>query len=219
VAGGAGEVEITASANGRNIVIGTNSGYANSIDYGATFTAGAEVTPFAGMTTRGDPSTAYGYTGSFYLSYLGNPGGGGGTGAGAFNGCNVPGREFMPWICVTGKHLFASWYDRRPSNGVTTDNSLTDFYFGRLDFEFGGPKVGANINMSANADSQCSSGWPAETRDITSATGCTIQPQTYGLCTNFTTNPPTVGGNCVPGAVPGSCGPISTCAAVNNGVP
>ena len=73
---------------------------------------------------------------------------------------SVPGRKFMPWVCVTGKHLFASWYDRRPSNGVATDNSLTDFYLGRMDFEFFQPKMSANINMSVNADSHCSSGWP-----------------------------------------------------------
>ena len=123
----------------------------------------------------------------------------------------------MPWVCVTGKHLFASWYDRRPSNGG--DNSLTDFYLGRMDFESGGPKVSANINMSVNADSHCSSGWPAGARDANSATLCTIQPQAYGLCTNFTTAPPTTAGNCQPGAVPDTCGTNSTCVAVNNGSP
>jgi hypothetical protein len=131
----------------------------------------------------------------------------------------VPGRKFMPWICVTGKHLFATWFDRRPSNGVGADNSLTDFYLGRMDFEMGGPKVSANINMSVNADSQCSSGWPNGTRVASSATLCTIQPQNYGLCTNFTTAPPTIAGNCTPGAVPGTCGPTFTCVAVNGGSP
>ena len=74
---GLGELEITASASGKNVVIGTNSGYANSTDFGTTFTAGAGTTPFAGITTRGDPSTGLGVTGAFYLSYLGNPAGGG----------------------------------------------------------------------------------------------------------------------------------------------
>jgi hypothetical protein len=456
VVGGTGEVEITASPNGRNIVVGTNSGYANSTDYGATFTLGAGATPFPVITTRGDPSTGYGVTGAFYMSYLGNPAGGG-TGANAFNGCtvpvaassdngatwafrgdarqcantvsatsncfadqehitadarnpgrrrvgrlvrnadqvyavwrefsatvgsgspttcngistattgfarvsrvacsrdggrtwsvapvvstaptfdyskitvgrdgrvyivsalmksdgwtdlyvdqfsscmkgfnreaffphvvgwyktpkctvgldrcsnlgsptiavspdfgdlvwigasfpaddnndrvivalsstsgtdffgwrqisdNVPGRKFMPWICVTGKHLFASWYDRRPSNGVASDNSLTDFYLGRMDFEFPGPKVGANINMSVNADSHCSSGWPSGARDVTAATDCKIgQPQAYGVCTSFVTTPPTTGANCVPGAVPGTCPITQTCASPGLGVP
>ncbi len=95
-----------------------------------------------------------------------------------------PGRKFMPWVCVTGKHLFASWFDRRPSNNVGADNSLTDFYLGRMDFASFGPKVSANINMSVNADSQCSSGWPSGTRDASSATLCTIQPQAYGICTS-----------------------------------
>jgi len=129
----------------------------------------------------------------------------------------VPGRKFMPWVCVTGKHLFASWYDRRPSNGVGTDNSLTDFYLGRMDFEFGGPKVSANINMSVNADSHCSSGWPNGTRDETSATLCTIQPQAYGICSGAT--PPATPGNCQPGAVPGTCGTNFTCVRVNSGSP
>jgi hypothetical protein len=409
---GFGELEITASPSGRNIVIGTNSGYANSTDFGGRFTAGAGATPFGGIVTQGDPSTGYGVTGDFYLSYLARPSGGG-VGANSFNGCTVPvaassdggaawnyrgnarqcsnnvsatsncfadqehiaadarnagrrrtgvgvtradqvyaiwrefsstalvspttcngigmqagaalvarascsrdggrtwtvappplattptfdfskitvgrdgrvyivsaldkgdkwtelwvdqfsscmngfnrqlgfphvvgwyktptcpvgldrcgnmgsptiavspdfgdlvwigasfpsdanndrvlvalssdggssffgwreisdsapGRKFMPWVCVTGKHLFASWYDRRPSNA--TDNSLTDFYLGRMDFELGGPKVSANINMSVHADSQCSSGWPIGTRDPDSATLCTIQPQAY----------------------------------------
>ena len=120
----------------------------------------------------------------------------------------VPGRKFMPWVCVTGKHLFASWFDRRPSNGVGTDNSLTDFYLGRMDFASFGPKVSANINMSVNADSQCSSGWPNGTRVASSATLCTIQPQAYGICTNGAT-PPVTAGNCQPGAVPGTSASIS----------
>ena len=453
---GLGELEITASATGRNVVIGTNNGYANSADFGATFTTGAGATPFPVPVTRGDPSTGLGVTGSFYISYLANPAGGG-AGANSFNGCTVPvaastdggttwnyrgnarqcsnnvsatsncfadqehitadarnagrrrvgrrvvradqvyavwreysataatgspttcngirtattglalvsrascsrdggrtwtvapapvatastfdfskitvgrdgrvytvsafdkgdgwtelwvdvfsscangfnrefgfphvvgwyktpacasgldrcsnlgsptiavspdfgdlvwigtsfpadanndrvivalsstggtdfmgwreisdrvpGRKFMPWICVTGKHLFATWYDRRPSNGNSSDNSLTDFYLGRMDFESFGPKVGVNINMSVNADSHCSSGWPSGTRDQSSATSCTIQPQAYGLCTSFVTLAPTIIGNCQPGAVPGTCGITATCVAVNSGAP
>jgi hypothetical protein len=462
---GFGELEITASTSGREVVIGTNSGYANSTDFGATFTRGAGRTPFGGVTTWGDPSTAYGVSGSFYLSYLATPAGGG-VGANSFNGCTVPvaassdggatwnfrgnarqcsanvsagpncfadqehiaadarnagrrttglfgiiddqvyaiwrefsattapgspttcdgirtatsgvarmarascsrdggrtwtvvatiplfdfakitvgrdgrvymvsafdrrdalgrldgwtelwvdqfsactngfnrqfgfphvvgwyqtpgwsalsrqvscpvgldrcsnlgsptlavspdfgdlvwigasfpsdanndrvivalssdgginffgwteisdrvpGRKFMPWICVTGKHLFASWYDRRRSNA--TDNSLTDFYLGRMDFESGGPKVSGNINMSVNSDSHCSSGWPNGTRDPSSATSCTIQPQAYGICTDSTTSPPRTAGNCQPGAVRSTCSPAFTCVAVNNGLP
>ena len=38
-AGLGGELEITASPSGRNVVIGTNSGYANSTDFGETFTS------------------------------------------------------------------------------------------------------------------------------------------------------------------------------------
>jgi hypothetical protein len=459
VVGSFGELELSAAPDGSSVVMGTNNGYANSTDFGATFTAGAGVTPFAGITTRGDPSTAYGVTGSFYLSYIGNPNGSG-SGVNAFNGCtlpvaastdrgatwnfrgnarqcsanvsaasncfadqehiaadarnagaigravfpssradqvyavwreysatsapgspttcngvggigvqptglalvarascsvdgglnwtlapppissaptydfskitvgrdgfvytvsalnknngwtelwvdqfsscingfnrqfgfphvvgwyktptcvagldrclnlgsptiavspefgdlvwigasfpsdgnndrvivglssdhgnsffgwkeisdSVPGRKFMPWICVTGKHLFASWYDRRPSNGVATDNSLTDFYLGRMDFEFSGPKVSSNINMSSSPDSQCSSGWPVGARDD-SPSSCTIQPQAYGLCTNFSGPNPVVSGNCVPGQLPGTCSATSTCFRPNGGVP
>jgi hypothetical protein len=135
---------------------------------------------------------------------------------------SVPGRKFMPWICVTGKHLFASWYDRRPSNGVAADNSLTDFYLGRMDFgsfESGGSKVSANINMSVNADSHCSSGWPSGTSNQSSATLCTIQPQAYGICTSSTG---ATQGNCQPGAAsgtPGACAANFTCVAVNRGLP
>ena len=64
----------------------------------------------------------------------------------------------MPWICVTGRHLFATWYDRRPSNGNATDTSLTDFYLGQMDFELGGPKVSVgsigNSTNAANGSSQ-----------------------------------------------------------------
>jgi len=82
----------------------------------------------------------------------------------------------------------------------------------------GGPKVSANINMSVNADSQCPSGWPAGARTPAAALAC-VQSQAYGLCTNFTTNPPATDANCTPGAVPGTCGPTTTCVAANNGQP
>jgi hypothetical protein len=131
---------------------------------------------------------------------------------------SVPGRKFMPWICVTGKHLFATWYDRRPSNGNGTDNSLTDFYLGRMDFEVGKLKVSRNINMSVNADSHCSSGWPNGTRNTSSATSCTIQPQSYGICTN-SASPPATAGNCNPAAAAATCPPNFTCVASNNGRP
>jgi hypothetical protein len=129
----------------------------------------------------------------------------------------VPGRKFMPWICTAGNHLFATWYDRRPSNGVAADNSLTDLYLARMDFVFGGPKLWTNINISESPDSHCSSGWPRGTRDETAAKGCT-QPQTYGLCLNSAT-PPASSGNCQPDATPSPCPTGTTCTRVNNGIP
>jgi hypothetical protein len=75
VAAGFGELEISASANGSNVVIGTNSGYANSTDSGATFTAGAAPTPFGGITKRGDPSTGYGVKWIFLSLIYREPGG------------------------------------------------------------------------------------------------------------------------------------------------
>jgi hypothetical protein len=79
------EVEIAVSANGQNVVIGSNSGFSNSIDGGHTFT-------FRGGTPGtfprgGDPSLGWGPSGNgnFYYSFIGFPDGS--TPAG--NGCAV----------------------------------------------------------------------------------------------------------------------------------
>lgn len=62
--GGNGELEIAVSPNGRNIVIGRQSGFVTSNDGGSTF-------PFSGFInayTGGDPSLAWGQSGNFYYA-------------------------------------------------------------------------------------------------------------------------------------------------------
>ena len=86
---GQGEVAIAASTTGARVAIATNSGWARSADFGATFTGGNN---FPGtIAGLGDPALTFGAkTGNFYLGYLGQPTGGGAPGSGnAVNGCTV----------------------------------------------------------------------------------------------------------------------------------
>ncbi|MEP7247100.1 MAG: hypothetical protein ABI885_25915 [Gammaproteobacteria bacterium] len=83
--------------------------------------------------------------------------------------------RYFPWLCASGDHLFATWYDRRAAVGsVPSDVSLTDFYLGVVDLEPGGPKTKRNINLSRAPDSQCMSGWPggAKPDAMTASTKC-----------------------------------------------
>lgn len=130
---------------------------------------------------------------------------------------NVSSRKFMPWICAAGKQLFATWYDRRPSNA--NDDSLTDFYLAIVDFDALGPKVRQNVNVSRTPDSHCSSGWPSGTKNEEAATWCQLQPQTYGVC--WTNGPPEarVGPNCRPDATPTGCPAGTVCRRTDLGQP
>jgi len=84
---GPGEVAMAASWNGAKVAIVSNSGWARSSDFGATYTGGNGFP--ASIASQGDPALAYGgKTGNFYLGYLGRPNGGGGVGN-TVNGCTV----------------------------------------------------------------------------------------------------------------------------------
>jgi uncharacterized repeat protein (TIGR01451 family) len=72
-AAGFGEIEIAASTDGQNIVIGRQSAFATSNDGGQTF----PFTGFIAAFTGGDPSVAFGQSGNFY--YAGINGGGRGV--------------------------------------------------------------------------------------------------------------------------------------------
>jgi hypothetical protein len=132
---------------------------------------------------------------------------GGGSTSGRRSAIPSP-SEVMPWVCVTGKHLFASWFDRRPSS-VGTDNSLTDFYLGRMDFASFGPKVSANINMSGTPIANA-------LRDGRMVRG---RVSGYHLVSRRptasapTAQCPVTAGNCQPGAVPSTCSPNFACVA------
>jgi len=66
-----GELQIEATADGRNVVVVANRGYAYSTDSGRTFTARAGIpSPFP---HDGDPSLGLGRSGSFYFGYIGYP--------------------------------------------------------------------------------------------------------------------------------------------------
>jgi len=87
VASGSGELEMAASKDGKNVVIGTNSGYGFSNNSGSSFTK-LGASPFS-FTTLGDPSAGLGATGAFYLAYVGQPTGSGGGAGNNFNGCTA----------------------------------------------------------------------------------------------------------------------------------
>jgi len=70
---GVGELEVTASNDGRNVVIAANSGFSNSSDSGRSYTSrGALPAPFP---SDGDPSLAVGASSNFYLGWIGFPNG------------------------------------------------------------------------------------------------------------------------------------------------
>lgn len=83
--GGLGEIEVATSADGQNVVVAANPGYAFSTDGGATFTAAAGGTP-APFPRDGDPSLAVGATGTFYYAFIGFPNGT--AAAGGVTGCS-----------------------------------------------------------------------------------------------------------------------------------
>jgi hypothetical protein len=69
---GNGELEIAASNNGQNVVIGSNPGTVHSTDGGLTYVAATTPTTFP---RDGDPSLAVGASGNFYYSFIGFPNG------------------------------------------------------------------------------------------------------------------------------------------------
>jgi hypothetical protein len=84
VQGGNGELEIAASSDGQNVVIGANSGYSFSNNGGASFSAGGG-TPGA-FPRDGDPSLGVGLSGNFYYDFIGFPNGT--PAANNFSGCS-----------------------------------------------------------------------------------------------------------------------------------
>ena len=73
VPGTAGELEVAASNDGRNVVVATNGGFANSTDGGQTF-VNRGATPGA-FPRDGDPSLGVGASGAFYYGFIGFPNG------------------------------------------------------------------------------------------------------------------------------------------------
>jgi hypothetical protein len=69
------EIEIAISPNGRDIVVGNNSrDFATSNDGGKTFTiTGTVPVPGGFFAANGDPSLAWGQSGTFYYAYIGFP--------------------------------------------------------------------------------------------------------------------------------------------------
>lgn len=68
VLSGRGELQIAVSPNGKNLMIGTNSGTSFSIDSGGTFqSSDTTAIPFS----RGDPTVGIGANGTFYLGVMG----------------------------------------------------------------------------------------------------------------------------------------------------
>lgn len=82
---GVGELEVAVSNDGQNVVIGANSGFSNSTDWGKTFTFRG---PTPGTFPRdGDPSLGFGVSGSFYYGFIGFPNGT--AAAGGVTGCST----------------------------------------------------------------------------------------------------------------------------------
>jgi hypothetical protein len=69
------EIEVAVSGNGQTIVIGNNSrDFATSTDGGKTFpTTGTIPVPAGFFAVNGDPSLAWGQSGTFYYAYIGFP--------------------------------------------------------------------------------------------------------------------------------------------------
>lgn len=70
---GGSELEIAASNDGRNVVIGTNAGFSYSNTGGVSYIQGGG-TP-AGFPVDGDPSLAFGASGTFYYGFIAFPDG------------------------------------------------------------------------------------------------------------------------------------------------
>jgi hypothetical protein len=79
---GIGEVQIAVSREGRNVVIGANSGTSFSGDFGASFNRSNVAIPF---DSDGDPTVGTGASGTFYQGFVGYPDGS--NAAGGVNGC------------------------------------------------------------------------------------------------------------------------------------
>ena len=95
------------------------------------------------------------------------------------------GRKFMPWSCAEGRHLYATWYDRRAATTPATVDR-TDFMAGWLRLEQFGISQHRNINLTGNPDPQCASGWPSGTADPALATGCPTAQPNAGRCISST---------------------------------
>ena len=67
---GIGEVQIAASPDGKNVVLGTNHGISFSTNFGATYTPASSIN-WGSLGTMGDPSVGVGFSGNFYFSTLG----------------------------------------------------------------------------------------------------------------------------------------------------
>jgi hypothetical protein len=69
------EIEIAVSGNGQTVIIGNNSrDFATSTDGGKTFpTTGTVPVPAGFFAANGDPSLAWGQSGTFYYAYIGFP--------------------------------------------------------------------------------------------------------------------------------------------------
>ena len=82
---GFSEIELAASANGQRVVIASNGGGLSfSTDSGATLSSGALT---LGFPVNGDPSVAWGPSGTFYHAQIGFPDGT--TAAGGVTGCST----------------------------------------------------------------------------------------------------------------------------------
>jgi Abnormal spindle-like microcephaly-assoc'd, ASPM-SPD-2-Hydin len=69
------EIEVAVSGNGQTVIIGNNSrDFATSTDGGKTFpTTGTIAVPAGFFAANGDPSLAWGQSGTFYYAYIGFP--------------------------------------------------------------------------------------------------------------------------------------------------
>ena len=92
------------------------------------------------------------------------------------------GRKFLPWACAEGKHLYATWYDRRAATKAAPD--ATDYFAGWLSLDQFGIGEHTNLNLTGNSDPQCNSGWPFGTTVPANATSCPTHQVTAGLCLN-----------------------------------
>lgn len=73
-AGAGSEIEVAVSTDAMHVVVASNGrNYATSNDGGLTFPTTGTAPPPTGGGANGDPSVAYGATGTFYFAYIGFP--------------------------------------------------------------------------------------------------------------------------------------------------